>query len=306
MMCWRYCYCECEGQQVKIMQTFKSNIIEIYGVKGEVWLQALPSMVDAISKQYGLTALRPVSNMSFNYVASGYQNEKAVILKLGLDTLALSKEADCLKAFLNYGAVKVLAYDEGMILMKKADPGVTLKTFFPGNDKQAVSVLCDTLKQLHAAPIPEDHHFLTLKTVLSVLDHELDIPSDILLKARQLRDHLLESSDADVLLHGDLHHDNVLKQNDQWLAIDPKGFIGAPVFDVCAFLMNPMPTLLKQTNVVDMINLRIKHCADLLSFSEKQIKDWLYVKVVLGWAWALEDNMETAYFSTLIKVYDEF
>ena len=43
-----------------------------------------------------------------------------------------------------------------------------------------------------------------------------------------------------VLLHGDLHHWNILSASRQpWLALDPKGVIGEREYDVGALLRNP-------------------------------------------------------------------
>ena len=42
-----------------------------------------------------------------------------------------------------------------------------------------------------------------------------------------------------VLLHGDLHHQNILfNENKGWKAIDPKGIIGVPVMELARFLDN--------------------------------------------------------------------
>ncbi len=59
-----------------------------------------------------------------------------------------------------------------------------------------------------------------------MLDQKLDIPDEIVIKSKHLRDDLLKSTTKEVLLHGDLHHDNILKNGDSWLVIDPKEFIG--------------------------------------------------------------------------------
>jgi len=45
--------------------------------------------------------------MTLNYVASGYQNDKPIILKMGLNSKALTKEASCLKAFAKYAWLKL-------------------------------------------------------------------------------------------------------------------------------------------------------------------------------------------------------
>ncbi len=44
----------------------------------------------------------------------------------------------------------------------------------------------------------------------------------------------------DVLVHGDFHHHNLLRQGDRWLAIDPKPLLAEPEFDVVTLLWNPI------------------------------------------------------------------
>jgi len=42
-----------------------------------------------------------------------------------------------------------------------------------------------------------------------------------------------------VLLHGDLHSDNILSSQRGWLVIDPKGIVGEREFELGAYLRNP-------------------------------------------------------------------
>lgn len=46
---------------------------------------------------------------------------------------------------------------------------------------------------------------------------------------------MLSSRKPFIFLHGDLHQDNILKQGNGWLAIDPKGVIGEAEFEIAAF-----------------------------------------------------------------------
>ena len=283
------------------MKYFKQNIVSIYGNKGEQWLDDLPEITSKIAKEHNLSGLSPVDNMTFNYVASGYQNDKPIILKIGLNSKALAKEASCLKTFAKHAAAEVLATDKNMIIMKRSVPGVTLKEYFPDKNIEATTILCSVIKELHSADIPDEHDFYHVNDLLKTLDNQLDIPENILSKARSIRDNLLSSTDKEVLLHGDLHHDNILKHGDEWLVIDPKGFIGDPAFEPAAYLCNPIPELLHEDNAKQIVSDRIKLCAEKLEIPEQRIKDWLYVKSVLCWAWSLEDNLDPGYWEDFLE-----
>ena len=97
-----------------------------------------------------------------------------------------------------------------------------------------------------------------------VLDSDLKIPAQTLQKARKIRDQLLKMAMLDVLLHGDLHHDNILQNGDDearhsfsdggWLVIDPKGVIGESAYEVAAFIRNPMPELLTHDDAPNIMS----------------------------------------------------
>ena len=284
----------------------KQNIISMYNDEGKEWLDSLPEITSKIANEHNLSGLTPVNNMTFNYVASGYQNDKPIILKMGMNSKALVKEVLCLKAFALASAAEVIAHDNNMIIMQRAVPGFTLKNHFPDNDMDATKILCEKLKELYKASIPESHNLYHLSELFKTLDQKLDIPDEILSKAKHLRDKLLSTTTEEVLLHGDLHFDNILKNGDSesrrssksedgWLVIDPKGFIGDPAFEPAAFLCNPIPAVLQENKPRELIENRINICSAELGIDAQRITDWLYAKSVLCWAWSLEDNLDASY-----------
>ncbi|RTK92955.1 MAG: streptomycin phosphotransferase [Rickettsiales bacterium] len=283
---------------------FHFNIISIYGEQGESWLDELPQLVTAISSRLDLRDLKEVSNLAYNYVLSGFQGDNSIILKLGLDNEALAREAFALKCFAGHGAVKVLAQDKGMLLLERAMPGTSLKSYFPDREQESIEIACGVMQTLHQANIPEDHTFPHIKDWLKALDKDWNIPKHYLQKARKLRDQLLQTSEVDVLLHGDLHHDNILQNGDYWVVIDPKGVIGEPAYEVAAFIRNPMPELLTHADAPNIIHNRVTRFAELLELPSQRILDWCFVQAVLAWVWALEDGCDTSYFEQLTKIFD--
>jgi len=283
----------------------------MYNDEGKEWLDSLPDITAKIANEHNLSGLTPVNNMTFNYVASGYQNDTPIILKIGMNSKALAKEASCLKAFAKHAVAEVIANDNNMIIMQRAVPGSTLKDHFPDNDIDATKILCASIKELHKASIPEGHNFYHLSELFKTLDQKLAIPDEILTKAKHLRDDLLKSTTKEVLLHGDLHHDNILKNGDGWLVIDPKGFIGDPAFEPAAYLCNPIPELLQENHTpptprlrrtsAEIIENRINICSAELDIDYRRIADWLYAKSVLCWAWSLEDNLDASYWHNLLE-----
>lgn len=80
------------------MNGFQSNSLNIYGEKGKAWLDELPELVTAISSRLDLRDLKEVTNLTYNYVLSGFHGDNPIILKLGLD-MQLKRGALALKCF---------------------------------------------------------------------------------------------------------------------------------------------------------------------------------------------------------------
>lgn len=284
------------------MNIFQSNIINIYGEEGKTWLDALPEIIAAISSRLDLCDLQEVTNLTYNYVLSGFWGDNPIILKAGLDSEGLAREALALKCFAGCGAVKVLAEDKGMLLLERAVPGTSLKSYFPDKEQESIAIACGVMKKLHQASIPEDHNFPHIKDWLTALDKDWPIPDEYLQKARRFKNKLLQTSKLDVLLHGDLHHDNILQNGNNWLVIDPKGVIGEPAYEIAAFIRNPIPELLTHDDVPNIIQDRITRFAELLGIPAKRIHDWCFVQAVLVWVWALDDGCDTKYFERITKI----
>lgn len=285
------------------MQAIKHNILSIYGEKGKQWLDNLPNLITQLTETYGLSNLKPVNNLSYNYVLTGLQDSKAVILKLGLDIDGFKREAAALMAFSGFGVVEVLIENNGLLLLECAVPGVSLKSYFPEKDDEAINITANVIKRLHKAPIPSTHAFPHVKDWLAVLDSDLKIPAQTLQKARELRDQLLKTAAPDILLHGDLHHDNILKNGNDWVAIDPKGVIGEPAYEVAAFIRNPIPELLNHADAPNIIHNRVTRFAELLELPSQRILEWCFVQAVLSWVWAIEDGCDTDYFDRMTGIF---
>ncbi len=93
---------------------------------------------------------------------------------------------------------------------------------------------------------------------------------------------------APVLLHGDLHHDNILSADrEPWLAIDPKGVVGEAEYEVGAFVRNrlfagPKPEML--------LARRVDQFVDELGFDRERIVGWSLAQAVLSAWWSFEDS----------------
>ncbi len=88
---------------------------------------------------------------------------------------------------------------------------------------------------------------------------------------------LLASQSERVLLHGDLHHENVILGPDGWIVIDAKGLWGDPAFEAAAFIRNPIDWIGDISNLTDYLKSRITRIADRTGWDPRRIWGWSLV-----------------------------
>ncbi|MDR3550474.1 MAG: aminoglycoside phosphotransferase family protein [Candidatus Babeliales bacterium] len=271
--------------------SFERNNIDIWGDQGRSWLKALPSTVVALAKQWNLSNLKPIKNLSYNYVMTGIQGAMPIALKIGCDQYEMQKEMEVLNAYDGNSCIRLIESNmaHNAILLELAIPGTSLLSFFPDADDAAIEYTIAIMKSLHAMPIPSDVGVPTVRNWLKDLFEPPQVPHMYHIhKAQKIAERLLATqSTKDVLLHGDLHHGNILLSARGWLAIDPKGVIGEPAFEVCAFIRNPYPEQLKPK---ELLAHRIELFAQGLAIDKQRLHEWLYVRVVLDACWSINEG----------------
>jgi streptomycin 6-kinase len=270
------------------MSRFKKNVTSTYKEKGEEWLNDLNLITQTLAKKWQLSDLKPVENLSFNYVLKGFQRNKPIVLKFGLDK-ALEKEAYVLEAYNGNGSIKLYDYDieHNALLLEQAIPGDSLLRYSEINNPYAIKITSKVSSKIHAAPVPKTHSFPNLEEWLMPLEKDWNMPQEYLIKARKLANHLLKTTAKQVLLHGDLHHDNIIQNNEDYVAIDPKGVIGDPASEAWAIVRNPK---------IDFPLL-----AEYTGYEYSRIRDWSYVRGVLSICWCLEDDLDASIFLKFVK-----
>lgn len=126
------------------------------------------------------------------------------------------------------GAAEILAHEGDALLMQRAMSERSLAEMARnGADDEATYILCQVAKRVHRprpGPLPElvtlERWFEALWPAASKYGGRFRIAADV---ARRL----LSEEREPVVLHGDVHHGNVLDFGKRgWLVIDPKGLLG--------------------------------------------------------------------------------
>jgi streptomycin 6-kinase len=267
------------------------------GAAGRDWLDRLPALITGCEERWSLEIGAPFPELSFNYAAPALRADgTAAVLKLSFpDDPGFNKEAEALRLFAGRGAARLLELDRGAMLLERLEPGIPLTTVL--NDEESTSIAAGVLRQLWR-PVPRNHPFPTVSDWARGFDRlrqRFDggsgpMPAALVEEAEGLFAELLASQDEPAVLHGDLHHDNVLAaRREPWLAIDPKGVVGEPAYDTAALLHNPVKVL-ATPRPGKVMERRIALLSEELGLDRERVRGWGLAQAVLAAYWGLEDG----------------
>ena len=192
------------------------------------------------------------------------------------------------------GAARVLAHEGDALLMERATGERSLAEMArAGRDDEAMRVLCAAAARLHAPrsrPLPPS--LVPLEAWFRDLEPAAARYGGILAQSATMARDLLADQREIVLLHGDIHHGNVLDFGPRgWLAIDPKGLIGERTFDYVNLLRNPDDeTALAPGRFARQVTV----IAEAAGLDRGRLLQWTLAFCGLSAAWILGDGEEPA------------
>ncbi len=282
-----------------IPKDFARQIIEYHEDNGTIWLERLPEILAACERRWHLRLEAPFANLSFHYVASATRDDGAqVVVKVHAPTREFEQETTALRLCAGRGCVRLLDYDasDAVQLLERLQPGRSLRTL--DDDEEVISIATSVMRELWR-PVPAAHPFPTVLdwgAGLTRLRRRYNggsgpFPARLLSEAEALFAELSTSMAESVVLHGDLHQDNILSVGpQQWVAIDPKGLIGEPAYETGDLLHNFLPELLEAPDPRRILARRIDQMTEELGFERARIRGWgLYQAVLSAW-WGMEDT----------------
>ena len=226
---------------------------------------------------------------SHGYVArASHVDAGEVVVKLAVPGIEFARELEALRVYGGRSAVMLLKADptHGAMMLESVKPGTTLSEI--KNDEEATTIATDVMRSLWR-PAPEHHPFAAMSEFeggvewlrACLANKRGPMPGTLLSRAEGL----LRESTAPaepVLLHGDLHHDNILSaERVPWLAVDPKGVVGDPAYDVGPFLYNH---LFETDRPASVLRRRVDQMSEELGFERDRIVGAAIPRAVLA-AW---------------------
>ena len=294
---------------------FTQTIQNTFGEDGKSWLESFPALLDEAARRWGLTDIRPVPNLFYNFVAfanilpspsgsptgvlrEGVGGEGEIILKLGVPNRELTSEIAALRFYDGRGTCRLLDADaeKGVLLLERLQPGNMLSTLTDNED--ATRIAAEVMSQLWRHIPENDGDFIQLKDWFAGFQRLRGrfgggtgpLSKRLVETAESLSKELLFENKDEALLHGDFHHYNVLVSERGWLAIDPKGVIGPRGYEIGPLLINPIDRFLNEGNPRARTERRIGILSEMLDMEKDRICSWAICHAVLSAWWSIEDN----------------
>jgi streptomycin 6-kinase len=200
---------------------------------GRDWLRELPARVARCEEKWALRLASPYQQSFVSIVFPAMRSDgSAAVLKIQWPHSESAHEHEALRLWNGDATVRLYAYDgeEHALLLERCEPGDHLSNI---GEEQALEVFAQILPRLW---VPAGQPFRSLAEECSAWQERL--PADWELAMRPFERALLDAALAametlartqgeQVLLHQDLHGDNVLRaRREPWQAIDPKPLVG--------------------------------------------------------------------------------
>lgn len=273
---------------ITVPNDFASAIQAREGDAGRRWIDALPSLVEDICRQWQLRIDGTLMHGYLGLTIPVRRADEPCMLKVSWGDEATSEEVKALASWDGQGAVRLLASqpDRGALLLERLDHRRTLNDVGSG---EAVSVAGQLLRRL---AIPAPSGFRSLRLVAENLCRTLPqrwerygrpMPRRWVEQACE-RAMELGTSGGNLLVNYDLHYANVLGgQREPWLVVDPKVVSGDSEFGVAQLLWCRLEDI--ETNGgLD------RHFQMLTAAAELDVgraRSWSLVRCVDYWLWAL-------------------
>jgi streptomycin 6-kinase len=265
--------------------------------EGERWLGRLPRLIGDLSGKWQLRLGEPYPGSNVSYVAPAVRAGEQVVLKIQWPHDESTHEADALRIWDGDGAVRLLEHDaeRHALLLEQCSPGTSLSST-PNIDQLAV--LSELLPRLWK-PVRRPFQFLSDEA----RHWSRSLPADWEAAGkpceRELVDagvtsiaELLCAQGQQVLLHQDLHGENVLAaKREPWLVIDPKPLAGER-----EFALAPIIRSFEFGHSREKVLGRLDRLSSTLQLDRNRARRWTIAQTM---AWSFDSAYAERHFETV-------
>lgn len=266
--------------------------------------------------RWSLTKSTPIADSARSTIYRVEQNGRNFAVLKILKPIAAEEErrgAQLMNWYGGEGAATIFDIHGDTIFMEWLDGGTLGDAVRAGHDDEATIAICTLIANLQRPRAGAPETLLPLRQRFQTL-FDTDVRQwphtarDLYARACGIALKQFDKPAADIPLHGDLHHDNIMSSDRGWLAIDPKGLIGDPSYEIANVFRNPYgaPNVFTDPR-------RIQALADAfatrLGFNRKRVLGWAAAHSALSACWDLAAgnpiSVDLAVLPLLLSAYDQ-
>ena len=307
------------GHGAEFPERFRRYATGGFGDRGKAWLEELPDILDRCCAKWDLTLGPPTDEIKGNYIAYvRTDDDQDLVLKVGVPHCDFTTEMEALAIYAGRGINRLVDADRDLnaMLLERLKPGTMLAQAEMDRSEQA-EIAARIIRQLHETPPPATHGLPHFNDWVQSARHDAHSCEDVrrsdpyleqFPRVQSMMQRLMRPDEPQILLHGDLHHWNILLDAERdWMAIDPKGVIGASCLDVGRFIGNAMGFGESVTERRQILLDAIRVFSTSLGESEERVFAGALCDMVTSCSWGLkheEDEGEATGRETLAMMVE--
>lgn len=259
---------------------------------------SIKSKINWIKERFSLENIEKIYDFNNKAVYSAESIKLGnVIIKVNENKEELASEYNMLKNLNGQNSCRVFVYDSeyGVLIEERIIPGTVLRK------EQRVEIRVNSFIEVFQSIHKEIDNKNNFESYLDWLiradrfcieNNMEEVIKENMHKGRIIGQEMFDKYNDRVLLHGDLHHDNILKNSCGYYSmIDPKGVIGPAIFDIPRYILNEIDFVSEyecKRHILHVIEL----LSEKLKYPISDIIKLFFMKVILANVWNVEDGMK--------------
>jgi streptomycin 6-kinase len=246
------------------------------------------------AQAWGVTIERAAMTQT-SALVYGKHAGKPVVMKIAKRAGDEWRSGEIAAAFGGRGVAHVYGHIGGAALLEHVQPGEQLASLaVAGRDDETTDILAALIGRMSPGDPPSgcptvDEWGAAFASYLGSGDER--VPRVLVEPAQRIYAELCRTQRNPALLHGDLQHYNVLRDDQRgWLAVDPKGVVGELEYELGAMLRNPRGV--PELYTLESAERRLEKFGAALGIDIERARAWGFAQAVLAAIWLLEDGQE--------------
>ncbi len=249
---------------LKFPEKYIDKAVYRYKMDMQDFIYHINATVTKYKQKFKLKNIELVEPLSINVVLKADSEEFGkVILKIGVPD-SIKYEIDFIRKSKSRYLVQCYYYnyEEGIILLKKIEPGCSLNTIKSIDER--LKIISKIVDDILLVPDCKNNNCKRYSKMFSIKVSDPEIynkldeqAQEMLQNAKEYYREIEEMNLKEYILHRDLHYENILKDEQLWQVIDPHGVVGYRVFETAQIIKSELKLVNNDVSNLENIILKV-------------------------------------------------